>query len=239
MNDLMWIQSRLSGRMRENMKKQIEFDNIRELWKSYAVTDRTREKMNEAAFPLSEKELKKFLRDAADSKKMIEKLGLPPLRNTAEIKKIIANVKEGNSLTPRQLECVENVLATVRLLKDYLRWGKLYDNPLALCGERLDALEELREEICRQIKDGRIDDYASMELLRIRKIMKVCGRKPEKQRELQLCKNDEREETDRILRELTDMVAESEETIYTNISVIEELDLLFTKGRLSIAVSCS
>lgn len=218
------------------MSKQTDFDKIKKLWKSYAVTSHTREKIEETTLFMSERELKKFLKDAADSRKMIERLGLPPLRDTAEIKKTLACVKEGNRFTPHQLECVENMLATVQLLKDYLRWGKLYDNPLAVYGERLKALEELREEICRQIKDGRIDDYASIELLRIRKNMKRCGKKPEKQAELQLYKDDEREETDRILGELTDMAAESEEAMYTNIAVIEELDFLFSKGRLSMGI---
>lgn len=212
----------------------MKFDKIKELWKSCAVTDQAREKIEETIYSLSERELKKFLKDAADSKKMMERLGPPPLRNTAEIKEILVIVKKGNCLTPRQLERVETVLATVRLLKDYLRWGKLYDNPLAFCGERLKALEELREEICRQIKDGKIDDYASIELLQIRKNIAGCRRKTEKQEELQRYKDNEREETDRILRELTDMVAEAEEAMDTNIAVIEELDFLFSKGRLSI-----
>lgn len=218
------------------MRKQIGLDKIKELWKNFAVTNQTKEKIEETPLFLSEKELKKFLKGAADSRKMIEKLGLPSLRNTAEIKKIIAHVKEGNSLNPHELEIIENMLATVQLLKDYLRWGKLYDNPLAVCGEKLKVLEELREEICRQIKDGKIDDYASIELLRIRKSMRKCGRKPERQEELRLYKDNEREEINRILRELTDMTAESEEAIYTNIAVIEELDFLFSKGRLSIAM---
>lgn len=224
------------------MSKQTDFEKIKKLWKSYAVTSQTKEKIEGTTFFLSERELKKFLKGAADSRKMIERLGLPPLRDTVEIKKTLACVKEGNSFTPHQLESVENMLATVQLLKDYLRWGKLYDNPLAVYGERLKVLEELREEICRQIKDGRIDDYASVELLRIRKDMRRCGKKPEKseqqeeQAELQLYKDSEREETERILRELTEMVAESEEAMYTNIAVIEELDFLFSKGRLSMGI---
>lgn len=221
------------------MSKQTDFEKIKKLWKSYAVTSQTKEKMEGMTFFMSEKELKKFLKGAADSRKMIERLGLPPLRDTEEIKKTLACVKEGNSFTPHQLECVENMLATVQLLKDYLRWGKLYDNPLAVYGERLKVLEELREEICRQIKDGRIDDYASIELLRIRKNLRRCGKKPEKSEEpekLSLYKDSEREETDRILRELTGMVAESEEAMYTNIAVIEELDFLFSKGRLSMGI---
>ena len=71
-------------------------------------------------------------------------------------------------MTPYQLERIEKVLVAVRRLKDYLDRGKQYENPLAYYEENLDAVETLREEICRQIRNGAVDDYASKELKQIR-----------------------------------------------------------------------
>lgn len=157
-----------------NIEKQIEFDKIKELWMNLAVTEWAKEKIRGISFYLRETELKKQLRDTTESRKLMEKLGTPPLQNLTEIKDILVIAEKGGCLTPYQLERVERVLASVRRLKEYLNRGKLYDNPLAYDEESLDALEELKEEIGRQIRGGMVDDYASKELGQIRNQIVVC-----------------------------------------------------------------
>ena len=76
--------------------------------------------------------------------------------------------KKGDCLTPYQLEKVGMILSAVRRLKDYLERGKSLENPLAFYEENLDAVSELREEISRQIRSERVDDYASKELAQLR-----------------------------------------------------------------------
>ena len=151
-----------------NIEKQIEFAKIKELWKNLAVTDKAQETIGKADCYLSEGELRKQLRDTTNSRNLIEKLGTPPLQNVAEAKEILIIAEKGDCLTPYQLERVEKVLVAVRRLKDYLGRGKLYNNPLAYYEENLDAVETLREEISRQIRNNAVDDYASKELRQIR-----------------------------------------------------------------------
>ena len=97
----------------------------------------------------------------------MEKLGMPPLQNVSEIKEIMESAKKGDYLTPYQLERVEKVLVVIRRLKDYLGRGKMYDNPISYYEENIEAAEDIREEICRQIRGGEVDDYASKELRRL------------------------------------------------------------------------
>ena len=54
--------------------------------------------------------------------------------------------------------------------------------------------------------------------------------------ELQLLKLDEENEVRRILYTLTALIAEQQELFYENIRVIEKLDFIFAKGKLSAAV---
>ncbi|MFW5671760.1 MAG: hypothetical protein ACOCM8_05625 [Acetivibrio ethanolgignens] len=157
-----------------NIEKQIEFDKIKELWMELAVTERAKDKIKEVSFYLSEGEVRKQLRDTTNSRKLIEKLGNPPLQNVAEVKDILIMAQKGDCLTPYQLERVEMVLVAIRRLKDYLGRGKFYDNPLAYYEENLETGEELREEICRQIRGDGVDDYASKELGQIRSQMIKC-----------------------------------------------------------------
>ncbi|MDE6621702.1 MAG: DNA mismatch repair protein MutS, partial [Lachnospiraceae bacterium] len=151
-----------------NIDKHIEFDKIKELWKNLAFTDKAKEVIEMTECYLSESELRKQLRDTTNSRAFIEKSGTPPLQNVAEAKEILTIAEKGDCLTPYQLERVEKVLVAVRRLKDYLGRGKMYGNPLAYYEENLDAVEMLREEISRQIRNGAVDDYASRELRQIR-----------------------------------------------------------------------
>lgn len=283
-----------------NIEKQIEFDKIKEIWMNLAITDQAKEKIRGASFYLAERELRKQLRDTTDSRKLIEKLGTPPLQNVAEIKDILLAAGKGDCLTPYQLERVEKVLAAVRRLKTYLERGKMYENPLSFYEENLDELEELREEIGRQIRGGAVDDYASKELLQIRNQIEKCNEHmrqkaeqimrshkecmadhyctlrngricvPVKKEyrykipgsvidksatgntlfmeptgvakyyeELQLLKIGEENEVYRILYTLTAMVEESADTMYENISMIEKLDFILSKGKLSIDMNAA
>ena len=56
--------------------------------------------------------------------------------------------------------------------------------------------------------------------------------------ELQLLKIDEENEIYRILYTLTAMVADSVPVIWENMRMIEKLDLIFSKGRLSLELDC-
>ena len=152
-----------------NIDKQIEFDNVKDIWAGLAVTDRAKERINETTICLSETELRKLLKETTDAKELIEKLGEPPLQNITEIKDILMIAEKGDCLTPYQLERVEKVLVAIGRLKEYLKRGKLFDNSLAYYEENLDAVYELREEISSKIRGDAVDDYASKELSQIRK----------------------------------------------------------------------
>jgi len=281
--------------LKMNVEKLIEFDKVKEIWENLAVTEWAKEKIREISSCLNESDLRKQLRDTTDSRNLIERLGMPPLQNLTEIKDILMVAEKGDCLTPYQLERVEIVLAVVRRLKEYLSRGKTYENPLAYYEENLDSLEELREEIGRQIRGQAVDDYASKELAQIRgqitrceeqmkqkaeQVMrsnkecmadtyctlrngricvpvkkeykfKISGSVIDKSatgstlfiepagvakyhEELQLLKISEDDEVYRILYTLTAMVAASNPVMSENIAMIEKLDFILSKGKLSI-----
>lgn len=278
-----------------NLEQQIEFHKIKERWIELAVTDGAKEKIREIEIYRKESELQKAQRDTSNSRNLIEQLGTPPFQNLTELKEALEAAEKGDCLTPYQLERAEKALTAVRRLKDYLERGKAFFNPLAYYEENLDGMEELREEIGRQIRSGEVDDYATRELSRIRGQMAKCeeemkqkaeqvinsrkdcmtdhyctrknGRicvpvkkecklkipgsvieksatgntlfiepvKVAKQyEELQLLKMEEENEVYRILYTLSAMIAAGASALKENIAVIEKLDFLFSKGKLSM-----
>ena len=289
------MNSYLMRRTEMNIEQQIEFDKIKVTWMNLAVTAQAKERIKETSFYLSERELRKHLRDTTDARKLMEKLGTPPLQSVDEIKDILTAAEKGDCLTPYQLERVEAVLAAIRRLKDYLERGKLYDNPLSFYEENFDAQEELSEEIARQIRGGAVDDYASKELLQIRGQITKCEEEMKQRAEqilrvnkaymadnystlrsgrlclpvkkeyrqkvpgsvidqsatgstlfiepegvakyaeqLQLLRISEENEVYRILYTLTAMVAATADVMNENISMMERLDFILSKGKLSM-----
>ena len=283
-----------------NTEKQIEFDKVKEIWSSLTVTGYAKEQIADVACILDETELRKQLRDTTNSRKMIEKLGAPPLQNVTEMKEILTAAGRGDCLTPYQLERVEKVLALTQRLKEYLARGKQEANPLAYYDENLDGLEELREEIARQIRYEAVDDRASkalyeirMQIARLEEAMKqkaeqiirnnkecmadtfytlrngrVCVpvKKEYKFRipgsvidksstgntffiepagvaklfeELDLLRIEENNEVYKILYTLTAMVSDAIPYMEENMRMIEKLDFIFSKGKLSIDLDCT
>ena len=274
---------------------QIEFDKIKELWSQLAITAYAKEKIANTGVILKELQLRKELRDTTNAREMIEKLGAPPLQNVTEIQEILSFAERGDCLTPYQLERVEKVLVVVERLKTYLAHGKQFGNPLAYYDENLDEQKELREEICRQIRNEAVDDHATrnlydirMQIQRAEEAMKqkaeqiirsnkecmadtyyvtrngrVCVpvKKEYKFRipgsvidksstgstffiepagiaklyeELSLLRIDEDDEVHKILYTLTAMVSDAIPFMAENMKMIEKLDFIFSKGKLSI-----
>ena len=278
-----------------NIEKQIEFDKIKEIWMNLAVTEQAKDDIRKAWIYVSENELRKQLKDTTDARNLIEKLGTPPLQNVSEMKAIIMIADKGDCLTPYQLERVEKVLVAIKRLKDYLERGKMYNNSLAYYEENLDEIIDLREEICRQIRNGAVDDYASKELSQIRAQIVKCDEQMKQKaeqmmrahkecmadnyctirngrvcipvkkeyklkisgsvidksstgntlfieptgvakyyEELQLLKISEENEVYRILYTLSAMVEASAAVLRENVAMIEKLDFIFSKGKLSV-----
>ena len=210
-------------------EKQIEFDKIKEIWSELAITENAKEKIRNATFFLDEMDLKKQLRDTTDSRELIEKLGNPPLQNVTEIKEILAISEKGDCLTPYQLERVERVLIIVERLKDYLSRGKEFSNPIAYYDENLAEEKEYKYKI-----PGSVIDKSStgstyfVEPVGVAKYFE----------ELQMLQIEEENEVYQILYTLTAMVADAVGSLYENMKLMEKLDFIFSKGKLSLDLNC-
>ena len=283
-----------------NTEQQIEFDKVKEIWSSCAVTAEAKRRIAEAGVLLEENALRKEQRDTTDAKKLIEKLGEPPLQDVTEILEIIEMSGKGICLTPYQLERVLSVLNVVERLQSYLARGKQYQNPVAYYDETLNSVNGLKDEIAMQIRGEAVDDHASrtlfeirMEIARLQDQMKqkaeqvirsfkecmadsyyttrngrICVPVKKEYRfrvegtavdrsstgstvfvepagvaklweQLELLKVSEENEVYRILYTLSAMVADSADVMIEDMRLIEKLDYIFSKGKLSIELNCT
>lgn len=278
-----------------NIETMIEFDKVKNLWAEFALTESAKKKIAETNVYMSQSELEARLRDTTEARLLAEKLGNPPLVTLAGMQEIITIAKRGDCLTASQLEEVEKALVAVKRLKEYLCRGKQFEISLPYYEENLEALEEVREMILMQIRNGAVDDNASKLLKNIRAdieraenkmkeradsilrankdcmsdsfstyrnghlclpVKKECkfrisGSVMDKSstgntlfieptsvakyyEELGLLRMDEEDEVRRILYELTALVAEQDVYMEQNIRMMEKMDFIFSKGKLSL-----
>lgn len=150
------------------IENQIEFNKVKDIWASFAITSMAKEQIKDRWIFLDERLLRMEIKDTTDAKEMIEKLGIPPLQDVSEILDILEIAKKGDCLTPFQLERVQSILIIIERLASYLNRGKQFYNSLSYYDESLNVQNELREEIYRQIRGERVDDHASKNLFKIR-----------------------------------------------------------------------
>ncbi len=153
-----------------NRAEQIlEFDKIKNIWTTFALTDVAKKQIEEIVPTLDETELAVWQRQTTEAKVMMEKCGTPPLTSFGGMHEILDAAEKESCLTAEQLETVATNLTAIRRLKDYLNRGKAYDLSLAYYEENLESCDEVREEIAQQIRNGRVDDHATPVLFNIRK----------------------------------------------------------------------
>lgn len=276
-------------------ERSLEFDKIKAIWASMALTDQAKERIFSAVPCLCENELLVRLRETTQARKIIESWGNPPLVSMSGIRERFAMAAKGECLTPAQLEEIELALTAVMRLKDYLTRCRQQQIPLAYYDENLDCLEELRDSIRQQIRNGKVEDGASRLLKSLREdIDRLQNRMREKAdsvirankdcmsdsfctfrngrlcvpvkkeykfrvsgsvidksatggtlfmeptavakiyEELELLRIEAENEERRILYVLTGLAADQAPVMEQNISMIEKLDFIFSKGKFSL-----
>lgn len=278
------------------IESSIEFDKIKELWMEFTLTDWAKEEIRQTVPLLSENELRAKQRETTEARILIEKGGNPPLVSLSGMDELLTAARRGECLSAEQLEEIEMALTAVRRLKDYLKRCRQYEVSLSYEEERLEPLEELREQIRLQIRNGSVDSSASRLLKSLRESIdrtemkmrekaeavirankecmsdgfctvrngricvpvkkeykfRISGSVIEKSstgntlfiepsaagkyyEELQLLRLDEENEVRRILYTLTALVADEADRMGQNQRVLEKLDLIFSKGKLSLS----
>ena len=284
--------------MKNESLKTLGYYQILEQLKDYAFSAGAKERIGRMRPLLSELKLRKYINDTSQAKGMVEAYGTPPLPAMDHMDEYIKKAAAGALLLPEELEELCMFLNSVGRLKIYLGKGEDEKISLAFYNQNLESLDDLKEEIRRCIRNGRVDDYASPYLKDIRKqivlLSEKIGEKAEKalkankayisdafvvkrngrycipvrkkcrnmvlgsavdqsstgatifvepasvaglREELELYQIEEDSEERRILYSLTSLAAQNEEALKEDIRVIEKLDFIFAKGRLSLEMN--
>lgn len=160
-----------------NSEDVLGFNIIKNKLIDYTCTDMAKRQIEELCPILSETELYAKLRETTEAKMIIEKIGNPPLSSLKGVGEAIEMAEKGGCLQEDQLEQIAITLTTVRRMKDFLNRCKKLEIGLPYYEENLNSMDEVREEINRIIRNGKVDDYATKTLKSLRSEIDVLENK--------------------------------------------------------------
>ncbi|MFA9379829.1 MAG: DNA mismatch repair protein MutS, partial [Acetanaerobacterium sp.] len=147
----------------------LEFDKILGLLADNALSETVKTRCLKLGPSLKEAEVKRWMGETTQAKRIIEQIGIPPLSSMAELQKVIDLIAIEAMLTPDQIAHVSFFLVSCRRMKAYLRRAEATDSIMAWYGGSIGELAALEDEIARCIRNSVVDDKASARLDGIRR----------------------------------------------------------------------
>lgn len=147
----------------------LEFDKILSQLAEKALSEAGKKRCLALSASLSESQVRRRMNETTQARRIIEQVGTPPLATMSELQQVINQIAIEAMLMPDQLMQVATFLASCRRMKTYLKKAELTGAELAWYGGSIDELPELEYEIERCIRNGQVDDKASVRLTDIRR----------------------------------------------------------------------
>lgn len=147
----------------------LEFDKILGKLAENALSETVKTRCLELDPSLNEAEVRRWMDETTQAKRIIEQIGTPPLSSMSELQKVIDRIAIEAMLMPDQIAHVSSFLVSCRRMKAYLRKAEATDSNIAWYGGSIDKLAELENEIEQCIRNGIVDDKASVQLDGIRR----------------------------------------------------------------------
>ncbi len=155
--------------MNEKYLYTLEFNKIRELLASKALTDGAKEMALSLVPAIDIDEVKLLQRRTADAKRLAGQKGNPSFGSVRDVGGALERADKGATLSTRELLDCANVLRTSRGLLEYIKSDRQFDTSLDEIFMRLSVHKKIEDSILRAIvSEDMIADEASAELSDIR-----------------------------------------------------------------------
>ena len=162
--------------MNERIYKILEFNKIKDILSTYAVTYLGKGLCNELLPTTNTIEIQRMQDETAEALSYYLKQHDIPLSPISDIKEILNKTSIGGILSIEELLKVSNTLFISRRIKTSFSNGSIDENDFPILAEYFDNLytnQRVEDEISRCIKsEDELDDRASQELYKIRKSIK-------------------------------------------------------------------
>ncbi|NYV65034.1 endonuclease MutS2 [Bacillus sp. Gen3] len=159
--------------MNSHTFKILEFDHVKELIAQFTMSEAGKDKIVNLAPSTNVKQIRAWLDEVTEAVNILEKSASVPLSSLNGMELIISQLDKGLTLKPAHFKELAEFLISCKRLKQYMKDKEFLAPRVTSYVYGIEDLSRLLEEIERCIRNGRVDDYASKELVKIRKQMSI------------------------------------------------------------------
>ncbi|MEW9051056.1 MAG: endonuclease MutS2 [Neobacillus sp.] len=147
----------------------LEFNNIKEHLAQYALTNEGKEKIYNLSPSTNLKQIEAWLDEVSEATEILKKSASVPVHGLSGMEQLIRKLNKGAALSPDSFVRLLDFLDCCGKMRSFMKGKEFYAPRVSSYVEVIDELPELTVEVSRCIRNGCVDDYASKELLKIRK----------------------------------------------------------------------
>ncbi|TYR74045.1 endonuclease MutS2 [Rossellomorea vietnamensis] len=159
--------------MNENTFKQLDFQRIKEEIASYALTDSGKGLVKSLSPSFNKKQIAAWLDEVTEAVEILNKSESVPIHALDGIELILSGMNKGTALRAVQFQKLLLFLDCCGKLKRFMKDKEFIAPRVSSYVYSIEDLPGLYEEISRCIRNGQVDDYASKELLKVRKQISI------------------------------------------------------------------
>jgi len=149
--------------------KSLEFQQIKTIIANFALTKEGKEKIECLTPSTNKRQIEAWLDEVSEAVEILKKSASVPVHGLDGMDILLNNMNKGVALRADQLAKLYDFLECCGKMRRYMKDKEFYAPRVSSYVEGIDELPELAAEIIRCIRNGRVDDYASKDLLKIRK----------------------------------------------------------------------
>jgi DNA mismatch repair protein MutS2 len=151
----------------------LEYKKIKEILGGYAVNAVTKQVIETLEPSTNLSIIRSWMVDTTEARLILEKSASVPVANLNGLENILDITKKGLNLSPDQLTLVYGLLDNVSRMQRYMKDKEFLAPAVSSYAYSMFDLPDVKDEIYRCIRNGRVDDHASKSLLKTRKKIAV------------------------------------------------------------------
>lgn len=159
--------------MNQHTFNLLEFKQIKETIAGFAMTKEGKAKIAGLTPSSIKKQIEAWLDEVTEAVEILKKSASVPVHGLDGMEQMLSNLNKGVVFRPDQLMKLYDFLDSCGKMRRYMKDKEYFAPRVASYVHVIEELPELANEINRCIHNGRVDDYASKELLKIRKQMAI------------------------------------------------------------------
>ncbi|MDF2881384.1 MAG: hypothetical protein K0R54_1941 [Clostridiaceae bacterium] len=156
-------------KLNKNTIEVLEFDEIKETLKGYALSDMAKDMMDKLEPYIDVNVIERYMKETDEARVILNRSSSIPLHSLTGIKNIKDKLGKAMNLLPEELESIWGLLREGKKLKRFMMNKENEAPTISTYALSLYELDDIADEIERRIAQGRVIDKASTELSRIRK----------------------------------------------------------------------